>query len=106
MIRRPPRSTLFPLHDALPICRGTEAARQLRHGDDGFTHREPPCDCTEARRIVVSLPGGESFAPANGPRVSCGALKKDSFPSLRPLPNVSASWAARKLGTALEVLIG
>src|SRR6266508_4811409 len=21
MIRRPPRSTLFPLHDALPICR-------------------------------------------------------------------------------------
>src|SRR2546422_9921490 len=22
MIRRPPRSTLFPLHDALPICKG------------------------------------------------------------------------------------
>src|SRR2546429_10007921 len=35
MIRRPPRSTLFPLHDALPICRLLEdekggACAQLR----------------------------------------------------------------------------
>src|SRR3712207_7184925 len=27
MIRRPPRSTLLSLHDALPICRGDEAER-------------------------------------------------------------------------------
>src|SRR3712207_8963310 len=32
MIRRPPRSTLFSLHDALPICRGRPAARAPRAG--------------------------------------------------------------------------
>src|SRR3712207_8692268 len=29
MIRRPPRSTLFPLHDALPICGFVTALRNL-----------------------------------------------------------------------------
>src|SRR2546429_5517937 len=29
MIRRPPRSTLFPLHDALPICTQTAAEYPL-----------------------------------------------------------------------------
>src|SRR2546425_6227936 len=33
MIRRPPRSTLFPLHDALPIC-------LLRHRHDAEAVRE------------------------------------------------------------------
>src|SRR5256885_11092031 len=32
MIRRPPRSTLFPLHDALPICR-TSVPRVWAGGD-------------------------------------------------------------------------
>src|SRR3712207_7142502 len=48
MIRRPPRSTLFPLHDALPICpvdgralqgaaglEGAGAARERALPDDG-----------------------------------------------------------------------
>src|SRR5260370_36475386 len=34
MIRRPPRSTLFPLHDALPISvRAAVVGRRLLHGD-------------------------------------------------------------------------
>src|SRR5688572_26122702 len=33
MIRRPPRSTLFPYHDALPIwCRASEIARRTQRG--------------------------------------------------------------------------
>src|SRR3712207_7668351 len=35
MIRRPPRSTLFPYHDALPICNATK-----RHMT--FGHAVPP----------------------------------------------------------------
>src|SRR2546422_2908634 len=34
MIRRPPRSTLFPLHDALPICPPDD--RHLSRGARGF----------------------------------------------------------------------
>src|SRR3712207_7971317 len=32
MIRRPPRSTLFPLHDALPICFGERLIRAVDVG--------------------------------------------------------------------------
>src|SRR3712207_9071968 len=31
MIRRPPRSTLFPYHDALPICRIEQWNRRTSH---------------------------------------------------------------------------
>src|SRR2546426_2563022 len=43
MIRRPPRSTLFPYHDALPISRtaglAAERPRTSRGGDDAVYHR-------------------------------------------------------------------
>src|SRR3712207_8881016 len=35
MIRRPPISPLFPLHDALPICGGIDVVWPLLHGESG-----------------------------------------------------------------------
>src|SRR3712207_7326549 len=37
MIRRPPRSTLFPYHDALPICRPPGRAAPAPGGEPGRT---------------------------------------------------------------------
>src|SRR3989442_701581 len=36
-----------------------------------------------------------AWAPSNGSRLSCGALKKDSFPNVRAPPASSACYAAR-----------
>src|SRR3712207_7011289 len=44
MIRRPPRSTLFPLHDALPIWPSNEVrvSTELRSSSSLLTHSRPP----------------------------------------------------------------
>src|SRR5947207_6791290 len=46
MIRRPPRSTLFPLHDALPIW--IRACRSMRRGSRLHGTRARPARYTEA----------------------------------------------------------
>src|SRR5947209_11657275 len=56
MIRRPPRSTLFPLHDALPISRRIEAERNPNSSVPG----RPP------GRIPRG--NGNSLGPAGGER--------------------------------------
>src|SRR2546421_3690727 len=49
MIRRPPRSTLFSLHDALPIC------APLRGGGDDL-RRRPPHRLHQLERREPALP--------------------------------------------------
>src|SRR5256885_9407235 len=56
MIRRPPRSTLFPLHAALPICRKPEATvrveplHRLHHAEAAFA------DEVAHRQTVAAIP--------------------------------------------------
>src|SRR3712207_8682034 len=64
MIRRPPRSTLFPLHDALPI---SERLRQSDEVIESLLDRE-----VSARLATLLLNLGDRFGEADG---SGAALK-------------------------------
>src|SRR3712207_8063134 len=58
MIRRPPRSTLLSLHDALPISRAPTRARGCAPPPRrGSARSAPPrpCDQPGARRVSASL---------------------------------------------------
>src|SRR3712207_8963140 len=55
MIRRPPRSTLFPLHDALPICREEDPARSSVDPDVILHHEHPAAGCLGRGRAGVRV---------------------------------------------------
>src|SRR5260370_26737711 len=53
MIRRPPRSTLFPYTTLFRSCAEEGAAGQLRHKHEGFEHWPmvvPPCNVLQSRQ--------------------------------------------------------
>src|SRR5467141_5123565 len=51
MIRRPPRSTLFPLHDALPISTASSTATFCAPSSARF----PQCTCTRSEEHTSEL---------------------------------------------------
>src|SRR5256885_4934029 len=69
MIRRPPRSTLFPLHDALPIC------VQEREGED-LEAAASRHGRTLLRQLQPRDPGGAS-ATAISASVTPGSPTRD-----------------------------
>src|SRR2546422_5157406 len=69
MIRRPPRSTLFPLHDALPICPG--APRKL------FRRAEPACESDHGRAIREQSNPGHFLQPRGNVLFEVSASAKD-----------------------------
>jgi hypothetical protein len=73
--------------DNLDSAGKDERCRDERHQEDVVTPAAAELDSHLARLPLgdVSHHRGESLCapPPNGPRLSCGALKKDSFPNLR-----------------------
>src|SRR5256886_5678692 len=81
MIRRPPRSTLFSLHDALPICDG--GAHQhlyARHAAQGRLrrglHQRVPDEDRAAQALIVLDGVGMTYRAASG---QVEALRSISF---------------------------
>ena len=74
--------------------------RRGRRGGEGtqlYPTRERPPERQHRCMLEPSIPAPGSdgkmipcWLPPNGPRVSCGALKKNSFPNLRVPPASSA----------------
>src|SRR5690554_1126349 len=120
MIRRPPRSTLFPLHDALPILRRHRIPRQrLRDGfpqeaaDEALhLHAHPLLAAwgRQGRDFIALLDGYDDAAARSrhadllagaGQRIDCfeaadgGTLLaqlQDDIRDLRPLAETQALW--------------
>src|SRR3989449_6601132 len=68
MIRRPPRSTLFPLHDALPIA----------------TYRASPWVSGGPSRLLVRPPGSSQWTPRSRNAVSASAGSAASLSTVSP----------------------
>src|SRR5687768_17968255 len=65
MLRRPPRSTLFPLHDALPISQ-SEPPRppRVNRRADARSDRSPPTTpCRTGRRCTGESPTWDRAVP-------------------------------------------
>src|SRR5690349_22843203 len=68
MIRRPPRSTLFPLHDALPISQHPRAHRGRRARKAiGEAHGDVPLVAPE--RLVAAVPEDRKSTRLNSSHV-------------------------------------
>ena len=69
----------------------TQSARDLRlknsNNDDRYTRE----DDRPQRVALQTIPPNVGLPRPNGSRLSCGALKKDSFPNLRA-PPASSAW--------------
>ena len=77
----------FELADAVA---GTEPSDAEAAGTDPEDlSRYKQCADEKARRVHSDVPLLDAWRP-NGPRLSCGALKKDSFLNLRAPPASSA----------------
>src|SRR5256886_10720222 len=81
MIRRPPRSTLFSLHDALPICDGgAHQHLHARHAAQGRLrrglHQRVPDEDRAAQALIVLDGVGMTYRAASGP---VEALRSISF---------------------------
>src|SRR5437899_6535190 len=58
MTRRPPRSTLFPLHDALPILSRRRSGRHLRNNPDRGNSRGTARRRADRRTYLRGVLGG------------------------------------------------